>query len=116
MSESRHRNLEVTVGPSVCRKCCTPTAGSGMDFLVEQTSEKVELMGWMSTDRAANSGWLRKRESVPRKMAPSRHWTQAAPGFTVIWNFLRKSMPRMGLSTVYMYIPCDEVKLALVQD
>ena len=69
--------------------------------MVEQTSEKVEkveMMGWMSAGRAANTRLLRERERMPRKMAPSPRWTQAAAWSLVMWNFLRKSMPRMGPS------------------
>ena len=99
LSESRRLNLDVTGGPSVCRKCWTPTAGGGMDFLVEQTSEKEVMMGWMSAGRAANTGLLRERERMPGKMAPPLRRTQAAAGSTVRLNFLRKSMPRMGPST-----------------
>ena len=54
-----------------------------MDFLVEQTSEKVEMMGWMSTGRAANTRLLRER--MPRKMAPLLRWTQAAAWYLVMW-------------------------------
>ena len=52
----------------------------------------------MSTGRAVNTGLLRVRQRMPRKMAPAPRWTQAAAGSTVLWNFLRKSMPRMGPS------------------
>ena len=56
-----------------------------MDFLVEQTSEKVEMMGWMSAGRAANTRLLRERERMPRKMAPLPRWTQAAAWSLVMW-------------------------------
>ena len=56
-------------------------------------------MGWMSAGRAANTGLLRERERMPGKMAPPLRRTQAAAGSTVKWNFLWKSMPRMGPST-----------------
>ena len=99
MSESRRRNLEVTGGPSVCKKCCTSTAGGGMDFWVEQTSENVVMTGWMSAGRAASTGLLRERERMPGKVVPPLQQTQAATGSTVMWNFLKKSMPKMGPST-----------------
>ena len=60
-------------------------------------SEKVVMMGWMSAGRAANTELLRER--MPRKMAPSPHQMQAAAGSTVMWNFLRKALPRMEPST-----------------
>ena len=70
-----------------------------MDFLVEQMSEKEEMMGWMSAGRAENTGLLRERERMPRKVVLSLRCTQAAARSSVMWNFLRKSMPRMGPST-----------------
>ena len=68
-----------------------------MDFLVEQTSENVVMIGWMSAGRAASTGLLRER--MPGKVVPLLRCTQAATGWTVMWNFLRKSMPKMGPST-----------------
>ena len=43
-----------------------------MDFLVEQTSEKVVMMGWMSAGRAANTRLLRERESVRHRLPLDR--------------------------------------------
>ena len=40
-----------------------------MGFLVKQTSEKVEMMGWMSAGRAANMGLLREREDAQEDVA-----------------------------------------------
>ena len=105
MSESRRRKLEVTGGPSVCKKCCTSTTGGGMDFLVEQTSENVVMIGWLSAGRAASTGLLRER--MPGKVVPPLRCMQAATGSTVMWNFLRKLMPKMGPSTS----PVMKVKL-----
>ena len=78
-----------------------------MDFLVEQTSEKVVMMGWMSAGRAASTGLLRERERMHGKMALLPCRTRAATGSTVMWNFQRKSIPRMGPSTS----PVMKVKL-----
>ena len=41
----------------------------------------------------------KEKERMPRKVAPLPLWRQAAAGFAVMWNLLRKSMPRMGPST-----------------
>ena len=68
-----------------------------MDLLVEQTSENVVMIGWMSAGRAANTGLLRER--MPGKVVPPLQRTQAAARSTVMWNFLKKSMPKMGPST-----------------
>ena len=57
--------------------------------MVEQMSEKVVMIGWMSAGRAANTGLLRERERMPGKMEPLLHRTKAAAGSTVMWNFLR---------------------------
>ena len=67
--------------------------------MVEQTSENVVMIGWMSAGKAANTGLLRERERMPGKVMPPLRQTQAAAGSTVMWNFLKKSMPKMGPST-----------------
>ena len=55
-----------------------------MEFPVEQTSEKEEMMGWISAGRAENTRLLRERESMPGKMGPSPHLTQVASRSTVM--------------------------------
>ena len=49
-----------------------------MDLLVEQTSENVVMIGWMSAGKAANTGLLRERERMPGKVVPPLRRTQAA--------------------------------------
>ena len=47
---------------------------------------------------------------MPRKMAPSPRWTQAAAWSLVMWNF------QVNAQDGPLHIPCDEVKPALMQD
>ena len=81
-----------------------------MDLLVEQTSEKVVMMGWMSAGKAANTGLLRERERMPGKVMPPLRQTQAAAGSTGHVELPEEVDAQDGP----LYVCCDEGEVALM--